>query len=245
MASMMASTRAPSCARAASVAATRSLVTPANAETTIIGLRSRRSATMSIAFATRLASPTDVPPNLMTIMDGFRLTVASCQLRRHSAFSRSPLRTTAPTRQPAAGNRQPSTAHRPPSSQQPLCFEQLRVEDGCSGRASDRVVHKRHHPQVEQWTWTEAADRDAHPVLPVAVQARLRAVVSIDIVNRRFRRGRETEPLRLTAELLDHPAYFVEIVEIPAQQSERDRHQMPADGGYPIHLRGDAKRGWL
>ena len=44
------------------------LVTPESAETTTIGFRCRRSATMSMAFATRSASPTEVPPNLMTIM---------------------------------------------------------------------------------------------------------------------------------------------------------------------------------
>src|SRR5438046_8707000 len=63
-------TRSASHARAASLAATRSFVTPLSAETTTIGCCSLRSATMSIAFATRCASPTEVPPNLMTIMAG-------------------------------------------------------------------------------------------------------------------------------------------------------------------------------
>src|SRR5512132_1605231 len=66
---MISATRFESCAHAASLAATRSLVTPASAETTTIGSRCLRSETISIAFATRSASPTDVPPNLMTIMD--------------------------------------------------------------------------------------------------------------------------------------------------------------------------------
>src|SRR6187549_2555413 len=59
------------CAHAASLAATRSFVTPESAETTTIGFSARRSATMSIAFATRSASPTEVPPNLMTIIARF------------------------------------------------------------------------------------------------------------------------------------------------------------------------------
>ena len=83
---MISSTRAASQARAASVAATSSFVTPASADTTTIGFKCRRSATISIAFATRCASPTDVPPNLMMI------TATLIRLRqRGRILTRAPL----------------------------------------------------------------------------------------------------------------------------------------------------------
>src|SRR4051812_19408884 len=43
------------------------LVTPASADTTTIGLRSRRDPTIPAARVIASASPTDVPPNLRTI----------------------------------------------------------------------------------------------------------------------------------------------------------------------------------
>src|SRR5437868_1355319 len=133
--------------RAASVAATRSFVTPANAETTTIGNCDFRSATMSIAFATRCASPTEVPPNLMTIMarpraESSRLSVLGSQK---------------PFGQPTTDNRQ--------RSQQPLRLEQLRIQDRHSRGAANGVVHQRDHPKIEQRARTEPADRDAHPSL--------------------------------------------------------------------------------
>src|SRR5205807_9294794 len=122
-------------AHAASVEATRSLVTPASAETTTIGSRSRRSATMSMALATRCASPTEVPPNLMTIMIGCALRVARCALRPPSPL--------------ATRNRQ--------LSQQSLRLQQLRVEQRGAGGPANGVVHQRHHPVVEDGAGTEAA----------------------------------------------------------------------------------------
>ena len=62
-------------------AATRSLSRPRAPRRRRSDCSSRRSATMSIAFATRSASPTEVPPNLMTI------TTAECKPFR--AFHRS------------------------------------------------------------------------------------------------------------------------------------------------------------
>src|SRR5438552_2247991 len=140
--------------RAASVAATRSFVTPANAETTTIGNCDFRSATMSIAFATRCASPTEVPPNLMTIMARPRAA------RLPLAVGRWPWVGFYGEQRTANGER----------SQQPLRLEQLRIQDRHSRGAANGVMHQRDHPEVEQRARTQAADRDAHSMFAIAVQ---------------------------------------------------------------------------
>src|SRR2546426_11648313 len=164
-------------ARAASVAATRSFVTPARAETTTIGSSFCRSATISMAFATRCASPTEVPPNLMMI------TAALPTCKR---------------------------------SQQPLGLQQLRIQDRCAGGAADRVVHESHHAEIEQRTGAEPAHGDAHAALAVAIEARLRAIVSVHVVDRLARSGRKSQHLRLAAEVVNRLPELIEIHKISA-----------------------------
>src|ERR1700694_3820854 len=159
--------------RAASVAATRSFVTPASAETTTIGCRSRRSATMSMALATRSASPTEVPPNLMTITarlpPGSQLAVGSsqsicvddCELRTANCEL----------------------------SQKSLRLKQFGVQNGRSGGAADGVVNKCDHAQVEQRAGTQPPDGDAHAAFPIAIESRLRSIVARDVVQRLPRCG--------------------------------------------------------
>src|SRR5713101_5488586 len=185
-------------ARAASVAATRSFVTPASADTTTIGSSFCRSATISMAFATRCASPTEVPPNLMMI-----------------------------------------TAAR---SQKALRLQQLRIQDRCAGGAADRVVHESHHAEIEQRAGAEPAHGDAHAALAVAIEARLRAIVSVQVVDRLARSGRKSQRLRLAAEVVDRLAELIEIHEISAAQPHGDGHQMSIDRRHAVHLRRDAER---
>src|SRR5579859_2566155 len=165
---MISFTRSMSHAFAASLAATSSFVTPASAETTTIGFRSRRPATMSIAAATRSASPTEVPPNLMTIMrPSSALRAPSPRERGEGLLGPRPA-------QRGEGGRRPGEGQ---ASQQPLRLQQLRVEDRCAGGAANRVVHQRDHADVEQRAWTEPADRYAHAVLAVSIEARLGAII--------------------------------------------------------------------
>src|SRR5438445_957572 len=208
-------------ARAASLAATRSFVTPASADTTTIGFFSRRSATMSIAFATRCASPTDVPPNLMTIMTRWPLAVG-----------RWPWPLLLGERRTANGE----------LSQQPLRFQQLRIQNRRTRGAANRVVHQRDHPQIEQRTRTEAADRDAHAVFAIAIEARLRAIISIDIMQRLPRRRWQPQVLRLSTKIVDRFAHLLNIHEIAIAKAKRDRHQMAVDRRNAIHLCRDAER---
>src|SRR2546428_5295134 len=208
-------------ARAASLAATRSFVTPASAETTTIGFFSRRSATMSIAFATRCASPTEVPPNLMTIMTRWPLAVG-----------RWPWPLLFGERRTANGQ----------LSQQPLRLEQLGVQDRRTRGAANRVVHQRDHPQIEQRTRTQAADRDAHAMFAIAIEARLRAIISIDIMQRLPRRRWQSQVLRLSTKIVDRFAHLLNIHEIAIAKAERDRHQMAVDRRNAIDLCRDAER---
>src|SRR5436190_4012758 len=213
-------TRSASHARAASLAATRSFVTPLSAETTTIGCCSLRSATMSIAFATRCASPTDVPPNLMTIM------MAGSQLAVRG--SRSP------------PNCQPRTADCE-LSQESLRFQQLSIEQRRACRAADGVVHQGDHAQIEDRAWTETPDGDAHAALPIAIESRLRTIRLADVVQRLVRRRRQPQVLRLAAEVVDR---FADVIEIHTRvpQLHRDRHQVTVDHCHAIHLRGNAER---
>src|SRR5437763_1921378 len=211
-------TRSMSPSHAASLQATRSLVTPASAETTTIGSRSRRSATMSIAFATRCASPTEVPPNLITIMMSYALRVARCASR--------------PTSQLAPRYSQPS--------QHPLRLEQLRVQQRGACGTSDRVVDERDHPIVEDRIGTQPSHAHRHAALAVAVEARLRAVGRVDVVDRMRRRGGKTQLLRLAAKLAHGVNDLRAAGRLP--QLHRHRHQMPVDGRHAVGLRGDADR---
>src|SRR6266508_6362633 len=180
-------------ARAASLAATRSFVTPASAETTTIGNCTFRSATMSIAFATRCASPTEVPPNLTMIMTRCSLLVLRCSCGVRSAQ-----------------HEQRATKNEEPSQQAPR-LEQLRIQDRRAGRAANRVVHQRDHAQIQQRTGAQPPDRDAHPALAIAIEPRLRAIVTVDVVQRLTRRRRQMQMLRLPSEIVDRLAHLIEI----------------------------------
>src|SRR5436190_10361418 len=222
-AAMISRTRFGSCEHAASDASTRLFVTPESAETTTIGLRCLRSATISIAFATRSASPTEVPPNLMTIIaaarpDG-RWQMADGPATRVALL--------------------PSAICHPPSvaSQQSPRLQQLRVEDRRARGAANRVVHERDHAQVEHVARAEAADADGHAALAIAIEPRLRTVGRVDVVQRMFGREWKSERLRLAAERLDRCAHVFNRRMVA--QLHGDRHQMSVDRRDAIHLRGD------
>src|ERR1043165_1051899 len=223
--SMISATRSTSRRRAASVAATRSFVTPASAETTTIGLRGCRSATISMAFATRSASPTLVPPNLMTII-----------------ATLSPLRHPEPRRRRRISSAEIlRCAQDDGYSQEPFRFQQLRVQQRRPRRAAYRVVDERDHADVKQRARTDAADADGHAALAVAVEARLRAVGLLEDVDRMFRRAREPQLLRDAAEVAQRLLDLVDRRHVVAHR-ERDRHQMAVDRRHAVRLRGDAHR---
>ena len=63
-------------------------------------------------------------------------------------------------------------------------LQQLGVQQRRSRGAANGVVHERDHAEVEQRAGAQAADRDGHAALAVAVEPRLRAVGQVDVVDR-------------------------------------------------------------
>src|ERR1043165_5656038 len=226
--SRMRSTRSWSPALAASVAAMSWLVMPESAETTTIGRRCCRLATMPTALATRSASPTEVPPNLMTITDAspaLRMQNAECKMQNgcasNSAFCIL------------------HSAFRP--SQQSPRLQQLRVEQRSAGGSTNRVVDERDHADVKKGARADAADADGHAAFAVAVEARLRTVGLVEDVDRLFWRAWEVELLRDAFEAAQRLFDLVERRHVVAH-GEGDHHEVAVDRRHTVGLRGDAHR---
>src|SRR5688500_11356155 len=82
------------------------------------------------------------------------------------------------------------------SRKEALRLEDFGIQDGGARRAADRVVDEGDHAQVEDRAGADSSDGDRHAVLPLAIEARLRAPRLVDEMDRPFGGGGEAEPLR-------------------------------------------------
>src|SRR6266568_2845824 len=139
--------------------------------TTTTGLCSSRSRTIPTARSMALASPTEVPPNFMT-MDISYWNPHLSQERRKMA---PPL----------------SRRVRARSPQISLRLQQLGVEQRGSGGTADRIVGEQGELPVKHSTRTQAADRRGHATAGINIKARLRTISRVCLQHGSFRRAGE------------------------------------------------------
>src|SRR5256885_4189758 len=155
---------------AACASASSLLVVLPIADTTTIGWRPARALTIAATRSMAAADSTEVPPNFITI-------TSPNPWRRHSCL---------PGRD--SSRPMPIYSTRPTLIQQPFRVHQLRIQNGRTRRAPNRVVAQRNELPVEYRARPQTADERCHPALALRILARLGTVRLRHILHRPLRR---------------------------------------------------------